>query len=100
MFTKAILEININMNNRQFENVGVLKKPISGWQMIFKSLRHHRKIRFGIHRLIEQVESEDKYELEDFEKNTLYKSVAKLLSTYDGKRETKDAIKKLGDFSR
>jgi len=45
-------------------------------------MRYHRTIRFGVRKLIEIVERESNYELNDKEKQTLFISSVKLFSSY------------------
>jgi hypothetical protein len=55
-------------------------------------------IRFGVSNLIDLVKKEQNFELEDYEKNTLFKNAAKLLSNYG--ENAWPALKELGELSR
>ena len=88
------------MHKRQFMNVGNVKKSISGWKLIFKSLRHHRAIRMGTKSLINVANKQSNFDLQDQEKITLFNSTCKLLITYTDERQTTEAWNLMCDYCK
>lgn len=89
--------LELDMHKKQFANVGAVKKQISAWQLIFKSLRHHRTIRLANRHLIVYVMQKKKdYSLNDEEKNTLFKSSVKTILSFG--RDSQSAWQQLSIF--
>jgi hypothetical protein len=65
---KIISNINLDMHKLQFVNTGPIKKPVSAWQLIFKNLRHQRKISYATQCLLDVAKSQGTYEINESEK--------------------------------
>lgn len=84
------------MHKKQFNNNGTFRKPVSGWQLIFKSIRRHRRIRYSTDGLIKVAKRIGNFELNKEEKNTLYKNTVKMIQNYHS--SSKDALRSIGEF--
>ena len=88
--------ITLDMHKEQFANTGTIEKKISAWQLIFKNLRHHRKIKYATQSLINIAKAQGNYELNEVEQQTLFKSAMKLLMAHGN--DAVKAWKQLGEF--
>ena len=74
------------MHKSQFANTGAIKKSVSAYKLIFKNMKKHRVIKASTNILIDIIEKEGKYDLNDEERLTLYKNTVKFILTYDTKK--------------
>lgn len=74
--------LDLDMHKKQFANIGTVKKQISAWQLVFKSLRHHRTIRLANRRILEYAFRKGDFTLDADEKNTLFKSSVKAVLSF------------------
>lgn len=88
----------LDLHKEQFNNIGTTKKQISAFQLIFKSLRHQRSVKYVCKSLIGIAERKNDYALTAKEKNTLFKNAAKLIRAY--KQDCEPAIAQIGELSR
>lgn len=63
-------------------NNGTFMKSISGFQLIFKSLRRHRECRYSTKSLMDVATRLGDYELTKAEQNTLFKNTLKMIQNY------------------
>lgn len=80
-FSQPIFEnITLDMHKAQFANIGTVKKQISAWQLVFKSMRHHRMIKWVTMQILKiGILKQRDFNLTDGERQTLFKNSMKLI---------------------